>query len=362
MIPGPGNWFGSGGAYAWDASSVRRIPSVARALQLDGGMTKQMPMLCKRGADTLPTPRMLQRPDPLNARSWFVQNNVEDYLLNGNAISYVTARGADGWPLATTWLPSLWVTVTWWPPDPSSAQYWYYGSALDPANVVHVKRGADRFFPVRGIGVVEEHLATFDRVAMEEAYEAGALAAGAVPSVALITPNAVLTQEEADDAKSRWLGKFAGPSREPAILPAGTQVVPLAWSPTDAQLTQARLASLTDIANIFNLDGYWLGSAVQGMTYRTAGPQYQQILRTSIEPVLADFEDVWSDAWLPRGTIVNFDRQQLLKDDLATTTTALAGSVGLVAAGIITKPEARNYLGLPGATGPLDDIELQGGS
>ena len=246
-----------------------------------------------------------------------MQCTIEDYLLNGNAISYVTVRGADGWPLAVQWLPASWVNITWWPPDPGSVTYWWYGTPLDPANVVHIKRGADRWYPVRGVGIVEEYLDTLDRVAMEEEYERSALAGGAVPSVAVISPNAVLTQTEADDAKARWVEKFGGPVREPVILPNGTQVVPLAWSPSDAQLTEARQMSLVDVANMFNLDGYWLGAPVAGMTYRTAGPQYQQILRTSIEPVLADFEDVWSDAWLPRGTIVNFDRQQLLKDDLA---------------------------------------------
>jgi hypothetical protein len=105
--------------------------------------------------------------------------------------------------------------------------------------------------------------------------------------------------------------------------------------------------SLTDTANMFNLDSYWLGAPVAGMTYKTAGPQYQQILRTSLEPVLADLEDVWSYAWLPRGQNIRFDRNQLLRDDLATTTTAM---VALVGAGILTAEEARQYL----ASGQVD--------
>ena len=80
------------------------------------------------------------------------------------------------------------------------------------------------------------------------------------------------------------------------------------------------------------------------MTYRTAGPQYQQILRTSLEPVLADFEAVWSDAWLPRGTVVRFQRAQLLREDLATSMGAAVAGVG---AGIITQPEGRVMVGLP---------------
>jgi len=216
---------------------------------------------------------------------------------------------------------------------------------LDPANVIHICRGVDRTYPVRGVGVVEEAYSTLDRAAMEEEYERSALAGGAVPSVAIITPQATLTQDVADQAKDNWLTKFGGPVREPAILPNGTQVVPLAWSPTDTQLVEARKMTLTDVANLFNLDSYWVGAAVQGMTYKTSAPQYQQILRTSIEPVIADFEQVWSDAWFPRGTTVRFDRNKLLAEDLPTTAQALNL---LVTAGIVTGEMAWQILqGVP---------------
>lgn len=113
--------------------------------------------------------------------------------------------------------------------------------------------------------------------------------------------------------------------------------------------------SLIDISNIFNLDAYWLSSPGSSLTYKTAGPQYQQILRTSIEPVIVDFEDVWSNAWLPRGTTIRFDRNQLLRDDLPTTATALAT---LVAAQILTPAQAADYLALPSAGGG-DPTQIQ---
>ena len=193
---------------------------------------------------------------------------------------------------------------------------------------------------------------------MESEYESSALSGGAVPSVAVIAPQPMLTQDVADQAKTDWLAKFGGPVREPVFLPNGSQIVPLSWSPSDTQLTEARKQSLTDIANMFNVDGYWLGSPVAGMTYKTASPQYQQILRTSLEPVFADFEAVWSQAWLPRGQTVHFDRNQLLRDDLPTTATAMATLVG---AGIITAAEARAYMDLPTAQGdPTAALGLTG--
>ena len=358
ILPPPAGW-GGPGAYVYDAQSARRIPSVGRAIQLYGGLVKQMPMDAYRGFSQLsPTPRICQQPDPDRGGAWFVQVSVEDYLLNGNAIAYVSAIGADGWPLAAVWLPASWVYVVWDSySDETDVRYTYLGTELDPSRVIHVRRGADRNDPVRGVGVVEEHLSSLDRIAMEEEYERGALANGAVPSMAVTVPQATITQEVADEAKADWLTKFSGPVREPVFLPNGTTVVPLAWSPTDTQLAQARQASLLDIANMFNLDGYWLGAPVAGMTYRTAGPQYQQILRTSLEPVLSDFEDVWSSAWLPRGSGVRFRRSQLLRDDLATST---AAAVAAFNAKIVSLPEARAMLGLPpdvaGAIGGASDV------
>jgi HK97 family phage portal protein len=303
-----------------------------------------MPIDAYRGPVPLPRPRLLARPDPDRARSWFVHVSIEDYLLNGNAISYVTSRGADGWPTTVTWLPASWVYIIWESYSSEQAlSYYYIGQRLNFEDVIHVRRGADRFYPIRGVGVVEEYLGTLDRVAMEEAYERNTLQGSAVPSVAVITPQAMLNQDVAQQAKDQWVTTLGGPVREPVILPNGTQVVPLAWSPTDTQLIEARKLSLVDVANMFNLDGYWLGAPVAGMTYRTAAPQYLQVLRTSLEPLLADFEDVWSYAWLPRGTNIRFDRNQLLRDDLPTTATALST---LVSAGIITTQQASQYLGI----------------
>lgn len=349
-IPGP---------YVYDATSARKVPAVARALQLYGGMCKQMPLDAYRSGNLLPRPMLLARPDPDRGRPWFIQVNVEDYLLNGNAITLITSRGVDGWPTSCMWLPASWVYIQWNPGMPQDVTYFYAGLGSIPLpneDVIHVRRGSDRMYPVRGVGVVEEFLSTLDRVASEEEYERSTLTGSAVPSVAVIAPQATITQDVASEAKERWMTNYGGPTREPAILPNGTQVIPLAWSPSDTQLIESRKMSLLDVANIFNLDGYWLGSPVAGMTYKTAAPQYQQILRTSIEPVIVDFEDEWSYRWLPRGQNVAFDRNKLLADDFPT----MAQAVNLlITSGVITPEQGYSLMGLPATLqtkGPAQSI------
>jgi len=338
--------YGVPGPYVFDATSARKVPAVGRAIQLYGGMCKQMPLDAYRNGSLLPRPMLLARPDPDRGRPWFVQCNVEDYLLNGNAIAYVTSRGSDGWPTSLVWLPASWVYIQWTPSMAEDVTYYYAAWGSQPLNnddVIHVRRGADRMYPVRGVGVVEEHLTTLDRAAAEEEYETNTLQGAAVPSVAVIAPQAQIDDTAAEAAKAMWVSKFGGSTREPVILPNGTQVIPLAWSPSDTQLIEARKLTLLDIANLFNLDGYWLGAPVAGMTYRTAGPQYQQILRTSIEPVITDFEDEWSYRLLPRGQTIQFDRNKLLADDFATTANAV---VALVTAHIITPQQGFSLMGL----------------
>lgn len=329
----------------WDPASALALPSVGRAVALISGQIRQMPMDDYKGITPQSRPRLLEQPDPAQARSWFVGQQVADYLVHGNALQYVTAFDANGWPAAVSWLPAAWVNMMWAPGSADmQASYWMGGNELDASRVLHVKRGADQSYPVRGIGVVEQHLAALGRVANAERYESSALAGSGVPSVAVITPNPRLSQLEADAAKADWMSKYAGPSREPAILPAGSQVIPLAWSPTDAQLNQTRQLNLQDVANMFNLDGYYLGAASSSLTYRSPGPMFLQLLRITLEPILADLEGVWGATWLPRGHTLHFDRQKLLQDDLATTVATLRMAV---ASGLMSLEEARVYLGLP---------------
>jgi len=343
----PSTWPGAAGwGRSWrgpiTTETAKALPGVARAVSLIAGQAKQMPLDAYRGVQPLPRPRLLEQPDPDESRAWFVGVQWEDFLLNGNAVHYVTTRDATGWPATVVWLPAAWVTIT---RDPTTqvVDYWVGGVRLRRGDVIHVKRGADRGNPGRGVGVVEQHLDALGKVRDQHRHEADVLNTSAVPSVAIIAPNPRLSQTEADQGKADWLEKFSGPDREPAILPAGSQIIPLAWSPSDSQLVEARQLSLTDVGNMFNLDGYWLGAPAGSMTYRTPGPMYLNLIRQTLEPDLAVFEDVWSAAWLPRGQRVRHDRRVVLGDDMQTMVNTAKTAVE---AKLMTREEARVYLGL----------------
>lgn len=332
----------------FDAPTARSLPGVGRALQLYGGLISQCALDQYRGDEMVtPRPGLLQLPDVnLRSRSTFVRVHVEDYLLHGNALHMITARTAGGAPRGTRWFPAWMWSVT----DPAASrdgavEYYLNGRHVPHEDVVHAQRGADQGQPWRGVGVVEEHLKTLNRAGLEEAAESKNLTGGGVPSVAVIAPQPTLSPTEAEDAKDVWEEKFEGPGRRPAILPNGTQVIPLGWSPVDAQMIEARRMSLVDLANVLNLDPYWLGGQSSSHTYKSPGPMFLTLLRTSLEPVMSDLELVWSLHWFPAaGRSVRFDRLALTRDDFATEVTT---GMAAVAGGLITVEEWRIRQGLP---------------
>lgn len=327
----------------WDSETARTLPGVGRALAVYGGLISGCALMHTRRGDVAgDRPRLLDRPDPDLARQTFIGVQVEDYLLHGNACHLVTVRDSYGYPAAARWYPAhRW--MIW--EDPRTLQPIYYldGVEVRREDVVHVQRGADPSCMWRGVGVVEQHVRSLNRAGLEEAAETTNLIDRGMPAVAIITPQVEPKPAELTAAADDWVEKFAGVDRKPAFFPKDTQVVPLSWTPKDGQLIEARKMSLTDMANLFNLDGYYLGASSGSHTYRSPGPMFLVLLKISLNPVMDVFEDVWSKAWYPNGNEVRFDRSGLLQDDLLTMVQAFVqGSQ------FFPDPnEPRRYMGFP---------------
>jgi HK97 family phage portal protein len=343
----------SAGWPAYSGHAARGIPAVGRALGIYRGQIGRMPMDCYRGVTVLPRPPLLEQPDPepTHSRGWFVAQHVDDLLLNGNAVHYITSRYADGLPAHAVWLPASRVDLVQDTARPMERPRYLFDGVELPRqrDVVHVQLGADRAFPWRGVGLLEQHLRSLSRVYNEEAYEAKSLSSSGVPSVAVIAPNPRISDDEVKQARAQWDELYGGPGRVPGIFPAGTEIKPLAWSPTDAQLQEARAASITDVANIFNLDGYWLGSSASSHTYRSPGPMFTTLLRVSLEPILDLIESVWSAVWLPRGQVLRFVRKVVEQDTMGDTVKWVAQAVSTVGPDgtpLMSIEEGRAALGL----------------
>jgi len=321
--------------------AMKAIPAVGRGLSLIEGMAMQMPIDAVRGDVVLPRPGLLEQPDPGADRAWFVGRQVDDYLVHGNAVHLVTARDATGWPVAVAHLPASMVDLVI---GEGTAAYYYCGQELPAADVVHVRRGMDPLQPRRGVGVLEQHMSHLSRISKQTTYEERLLDGAAVPSAVVVLGGVEKpSEEELERASDRWMERFGGPQRRPVFLPDGSEVKPLAWSPEDAQMVEARQLSLVDVANIMNLDAFWLGGSVaSGLTYRSPGPMWLNLLRQTAAPILEQLELSWSQAWLPRGQRIRFARDAILSEDKST---AVSWIVRAQAARLVTQSEGRVALG-----------------
>jgi hypothetical protein len=334
----------------WDSVTAQQLPAVGRAMALYGGLIAQCALDEYTGNIPATTRQpLLKIPDPnLQSRAAFVRVHVEDYLVHGNALHLVTARFPKGhpragWPRSTRWFPAA-----EWGIDVSAGRGFpdYYLNGRKVArreDVVHARWGYAPGQPERGWGLVERYLATLNRAGLQEAAESKALSNGSVPSVAVIAPQKDLTEPEIDEAADAWDRKFSGPGRRAGIFPNGTQIVPLSFSPQSQEATLARQMTLVDLANLLNLDPYWVGGVSSSHTYKSPGPMFLVLQRTALEPVMVDLESIWGLAWTPPEQDLRFDRFQLTRDDFASSvTTLLAATKG----GLLSTPEARLYLGL----------------
>lgn len=326
----------------WDAASALSIPAVGKALHMLQ-LISTMPLELYKGVKPLPRPRLLEQPDlTMAGTTRFVQVHLQDWLLSGNACHLVTARDSYGQPAAVRWRPA-----SQWAIKVDSAgeieDYYLNGRRVENRDdVVHVARGSEGLAHSRGIGIVEQYLRSLDRVALEEESERQNLRDGSVPSVAVITPQSDLDDDEIDEAADTWMTKLSGPGRRPAILPNGTQVIPLTWSASEQQMIAARQMSLTDVANMTGLDDYYLGSKGGSHTYRSPGPKWLELVRIALSQPMRTFEDAWSLAWVPRGKTVRFNPLEFTRDDLQTSIATIAAAR---AANLMTYEEGRIYLG-----------------
>lgn len=324
---------------ATGATKVKSLPGVGKGLSLITGLIGQMDLdQVKEGRIVSPRPRLLQQPDVDKTLIGWTSDSAEEYITEGNSLSLITATDSRGLPAACKWFPSWnWGIVR---DDP---RYWLNGQPIEPEHVLHIQRGSDPFNPRRGVGIVEQFVRSLERAGLQEEYERSTLQSGGVPSVAVIAPQKELTQPELDQAGDDWIEKFGGPVRRPGIFPNGTDIKTLSWSPSDQQATLARQMTLTDIANMLNLDPYWLGAPASSHTYRTPGVMFLILLRTTLEPILREMEQAWGAAMLPYGSSLRFDRTQLTRDDMASM---ISSFVLAIREGLMTVDESRVYMGL----------------
>ena len=328
------------GAYPdWRQTGAYRggmgIPGASRAALLQAGLLGGVPWHAYTSDATgitervQPTPLLLEQPSPPDTRVVTMSSLVMDLIWHGNAIELVVARDELGHPTATLPISAEFVHVKRVEPadgvpfpigtvayhvspyaihdggDPSAGR-WY--SARD---VIHTK-GPCQPGALRGMGVLENHLATLT-LAGEQRRQAANVTGSGVPLGVLKSDNPDLTVEEAEAAKASWMRSQR--DRSVAVLGATTSFEALAWSPTESQLLDARRFTLHEIALIFGLDPSWLGASQASRTYSNVE---QEGINLRVYSALADHLarlEAARSLVLPAGMVARANLDAVLRAD-----------------------------------------------
>jgi HK97 family phage portal protein len=327
----------------WQALSV---PGVWRAVTLISDAIGGLPLQAYRGGQAIETPPILSRPNPPETRMETISAAVATAIIHGNYVAILGPLGPNGYP--DTIYPVNPERVTFFVEE-GRRKYRIEGIVFDQSEIMHVK-GFSLPGEHVGLGILAAQRQGLGASIAVHEYTARYFSGGATPSVALISENPDLSQEDADLMKQKWLMSYGGRSREPAVLGA-TKIQVLQDNAANSQLTEQKQFDLTEVANMLGLPGYYLGAPNTSSTYSNVEQEQLQLLRFTLLPWMIRFEQAFSDL-LPRGQVAKFNVDAFLRAD--TLTRYQAHEIGL-RSGFLTTDEARALEDLQPMTGEQAD-------
>jgi len=343
------NIFDNYAGVAVDTESTLSVPAIWRATTMIADSVGVMPLQAYRNDQKIePTPRLLERPNPLETRIETISAMVAALLLHGNYVAILGEPGPTGYPESIYPVAPERVTIM-----KIDGRKIFRIDQVDYTSdqIFHIK-GFSLPGDVAGIGIIAAQRQGIGAAVAVMEYAARYFNGGAMPSYIIKSSNPDLEENEAELLKIKWMEHYGGKSRIPAVLNASTDIEPLTANANDSQLVEARNQAVSDSANIVGVPGNMVGAPNTSRTYSNVEAQGLEYLRTSIAPLTTRIEATFTD-YLPRGQMAKFNYDSLLRAD--TYTRYQAHKLALEA-GFLTVDEIRELEDLPpiGTETPTD--------
>lgn len=334
---------------------VLGLPAAGRAVRLIANAVASMApprQLLVDGVTEVPAAPIIARPNASYGVTEWWRMCVAHYLTSGNFVGlYADPDPVTAWPRQIVPVNSALVSCRY---DDDGRVRYDLGDlvGLTCDDLVHVRAFTIPGNPW-GVGVVDAYRRSLGLAFDQRDMAAAQYAAGGIPT-GILKPGLTDTSTEAVEAvQSRWIERFGGGNRKPAVIPDDWEFTPLAWSPEAMEFLSSRAFTIAEVALMFDLDPSDLGSSFGGgssqLTYANISQRQTGRLVDSIGPHMATFEDAWSDL-IPGGQLARFRRGNLLH---ASRADLLAEQAVGIASGVLTVEDCRPELNLP-PLGPAD--------
>jgi HK97 family phage portal protein len=317
------------------------------------------PIECWRDTDQGRTPltggrgvNLLRRPAPGVSQSALVAALIQNLALFGECF-IGKVRDGDGTIIQLESLPAERVVVKLVKSEPN---YTYFSPLngvfpdLTTADVIHVKGmlSPDGLRGASPIGLCKEALGlnaslTTASVALWKN--------GAVPAGILSVPSGPTAQDAVGALKDAWSARHEGPEARGriAVVTGDVSFSAVSMPLSDAEFINTRHLSTAEIARVFRVPVSVIGGTTgDSVTYKNAVGEAEILVKFGLQPSLRLIEEaIGLDADLLPGESAGctFDVDTLLLRPDPASRAAI--TIQLVAAGLLTRDEARAQEGLP---------------
>lgn len=285
------------------------VPTVARAVGLItstiGGL--EVRQYVKQYTNGLPNriyiepERWQETPDPKCTRNFIIAQTVRDLMLEGRAFWYVTARYANGFPSAFTWLPANTVTTPdqvgpeWFGP---AAEVLYQGVEVPVENVIQFLSPIPGmlYYGQRAIDIAVRLDEAAKRFATTE------IAAGYLQQ----RDGEPMSGDELADLASAWAE--ARHTRAIGALNQHVEWHEFKSNPSTLQLHEGRQHAAMELARVMQVPPWLVGLSVGGMTYQNSVEARRDLFLFGAKPFVDCIEETLSlNNVVPRGRYVELD-------------------------------------------------------
>jgi HK97 family phage portal protein len=302
----------------WAFPTIREalsVPAVFRAVSLLANVAGSLPIQAYRNSLLMDEPpALVRRPDPNTSRRRFVRQTVYNLASRGEAFWYITARDPDGKAAALLNVPTREVRVEW--DDRKVRKLYYWRDRPMAAGQMRHLTFLEEDGGLRGIGPLQLCGAAISSAIEANEWSATFFAEGGVPSVNL--HSAVdLDESEADALREKWISNRSNTAR---VTSGPLELREVQTNPADAQLLEARMGSVGDVATMFGIPAHLLAYSQPGssLTYQNLGDVAVELVRFGLGiGYLEPIEDELSDL-MTRSTTAQFYVDGVQRADVKT--------------------------------------------
>jgi len=272
-----------GAPYLWNGQSATRseamgVPTIARARGIICSTAASLPLETydKATRQNVPSPRVINQPDPRITGAEFWSWIFEDLLFRPAAYAYVTARYADtGRIQAMERIAPERVSVKTNALGTEIDGYYIDGRLIDSSNLVVFGSSDEGLLQRAGRTIRTAH-------ALEKA--AFNFALNPIPQTVLKSRGVALPKERVSNLVAAW--RSARQNGSTAFLNADVDLETVGYDPKALQMNEARQYLSLELARAIGLPAWFVSSDPSSMTYSNSVNQRRDLIDFSIRPLL----------------------------------------------------------------------------